>query len=268
MGAQPIWQLYPRFYAGMSDEEQRRQSFRYGSKYSVYVELMGEEAAAALRDRLVLNRARRDLMVGSLSSEHELFGMKSTAQYYLHTLMLVALATGLLIVLFGAVSLFGREVADSAITIGLASRAVLAVAAVPLGKFLSVLWAPGPTYSWLGDSRGVVLTVWGAASAIPLAVLLLSLLATVFRRHGPASTWTMWRGNTRALLPPMSALLALVCIGLGVHAVPLRAKAMEEARHPQLAETIEALGDAWTNPTIPPDAWRAEYPPEVPEREE
>jgi hypothetical protein len=260
-GAQPAWQLYPKEHRDMSDEQRRRRSFWYGSQHALYVDQVGEEADAALRDRLVVNQAR----FYALATPFCAHSMQTDATIYLHTFMLLALTTGVLVVLFGIVSLCGREAADNATTIRPGWRAALILAALPLGRFFFLVWEPDSTCLWLGPGRPpLAVTVWGAAATIPLAVLFLSLLSILYRHHGPATTWTVWRGNIRALLPATTALVALVCVALGLHAALLRAKATREPRRSELVRAIDHLGPAWTDPWIPLDSWRAEYPPEPP----
>jgi hypothetical protein len=256
IGAEPVWQLHPKQHVGMTDEERHHRSFWHGNHYALYVDQAGEQADGALRDRLVINRVRSDLL--------EVFVVQTDTMIYVHTFVLLALAAGLLVLLFCIVSLCGREAADSARTIGPGWRAALILAALLLGGFFFLLWAPGPTCLWM-EPGGLPpsVTIWAAAATIPLAVLLLSLLSVIYRHPGPASTWTVWRGNIRAILPATAVLVALTCVAVGLHAAPSRAKATSELRRSEVMRAIEQLGDSWTNPTIPPDAYRAQYPPNI-----
>jgi hypothetical protein len=260
VGADPIWQLHPRYHYGMSNEEERRRSFWYGSHHALYVEQMGEEADAALRDRLVRNRARFFLLAGPFAADTELSDMQAEAEASLAHFVSLALSTGLLLVLFAIVSLYGRQAADRAADIGLGWRTALVLAPLPLGYLLLLLLDVEPSDPWLGARTAGPL--WVHAAAIPFAVLALSLGSIMYRHPGSAGMWAVWRGNMRAVLPSVAALVAVYCVVLGLDAAPLRARVTEELRRPKLARVIEELGDRWHDPPIPRDAWRAEHPPE------
>ncbi len=259
-GVEPIWHLYPRYHVGMSYEERRGRSFWYGRHHALYVEHMGEEADAALRDHLVKNHARFFLLSGPFSADTELSDMQAEAESSLRHFVFLALTTGLLLMLFGLLSLYAREAADRAANIGLGWRATLVLVPLPLGYLLLLLLGVEPSSIPLGWHPGR--SPWFSAAAVPFAVLVLSLGSVLYRDFGGASTWTVWRGNMRAVLPPVAALVALLCVVLGLDAAPVRSKVTQELRRPELTRVIEELGDRWHDPPIPPNAWRAEYPPE------
>jgi hypothetical protein len=259
-GADPIWHLHPKYHIDMSDEERRRRSFWYGSHHALYVEQMGEEADEALRDHLLRSRAQYLLLTGPFSYDRDFSDMQQEAEAWRAHFVSLALSTGLLLALFVVLSVYGREAADRAADVGLGWRAALILAPLPLGYLLLLLLDVEPFDPWLGART--TWPLWVHAAAIPFAVLVLSLGSVMYRHPGSAGMWAVWRGNMRAVLPSVAALLAVYCVALGLDAAPVRAKATEELRRPELARVIEELGHRWHDPPIPRDAWRAEYPPE------
>ena len=105
-----------------------------------------------------------------------------------------------------------------------------------------------------------------ASIGIVLLILIIPLLAALSSRAPGACIHTAWRGNLRRVLPVAIALSALLILGLSAYAASLRTAWYAQWSAPGLTEMsdmIQTLGDKWTNPTIPPDAYRAQYPPNI-----
>jgi hypothetical protein len=61
----------------------------------------------------------------------------------------------------------------------------------------------------------------------------------------------------------MLALLAVWYLVISIMSVDSCCRSAQELGRPEMAKFIEQAGPEWHNPTIPPDAWRAEYPPNL-----
>ena len=97
-----------------------------------------------------------------------------------------------------------------------------------------------------------------------VAAILLPLLAALGTRVKGAKLVTAWRGNLRRMLPVTAAVCALVFLASGLIAAQERSTWLANWKQGKLgsfAMMKRNLGAAWTNPTVPPGAWHAEYPP-------
>jgi len=137
-------------------------------------------------------------------------------------------------------------------------QSVLRIAAghLPFG----ISWSPS---LWL--LRGISALLLVAFPA--LALLLVALALAPFTRRRRAPLLTAWRGNLRRLLPPALAFGAALYLVLGLITIRLRADVVRnfaDSRGTQMAQLVDRIGPQWHNPTIPPDAYRAQYPPQPP----
>jgi hypothetical protein len=260
LGAEPVWRVHPRQTPGMPEEARSEQRFWYGTEHAVYVSQMGEEADAALRDRLVANEARFDLFRGPFAPlGNPWFHAQDAATDDLHAFIFLALAVGVLVLLFCAASIVERQAADNATTIGLGWRAFLILAPL-LAGYLVILAGPGPPL-WPENPAH---SLWWSAVAVPVTALFVSLLPAIYRRRDSASVWAAWRGSIRIAFPGIAALLAVGCVAVGFRGATLRTKVTSELRRSDLVVAVEQLGDKWQHPPIRHDAWRAAYPPKPP----
>ena len=75
------------------------------------------------------------------------------------------------------------------------------------------------------------------------------------------STWLV---NFRSALPVAIAVNAVLYLGLTYASVAPTANVIRRKAAPEMQRLLADIGPQWHNPTIPPDAYRAEYPPELP----
>ena len=107
-------------------------------------------------------------------------------------------------------------------------------------------------------------------AVLPALVLaLLALLAATRRRNASTRVRQVWRQIMSQTVPLAAALLALSFLVTALIALPIRAGLTRDLRAADWSEMklyTNRLGPSWTNPTIPPDSWRAEYPPSRPSK--
>jgi hypothetical protein len=260
LGAEPSWRLCRDTETGVPGGPFDGGRFWYGDEHAFYAGQIGEAADEKLRDRLVQNQARIAALSGRVFRyDTAISRMQGNTTRYLRNFIFLAVSVALLACAFAIVSLPCRASADSATTIGPVWRLFLILTPVPLSIILLAAGGLDPFAGWLDSYSPYAL--WCSAAMIPALGAFLALLPAIFRRRESASIWWAWRGNVRAAFPPLAALLAVGCIALGLHAAPVRARLVSELARPELPRMVEELGTEWTHPTIPPDAWRAEYPP-------
>ena len=236
----------------------------YSPQHEFYVSQVGEKADAELRDLLVAGKVRSKLM--REASEKGIFwGSRGRSLRVMQlgagalALLVLALAT------FLAVGTWRRRAADEATDMRWGCRAgvtgltvVLAAAGLAVASAVS----PPPVFTRLGFAAA------GAGlGAAWLAAVLLPLVAARRSRRPGARLRTAWRGNLRETLPLVIAVCGVLTLGLGVAGRMLERRWVQEwFREPpgaEMARMVKAFGPALTDPKAPPDAWRAEHPPEV-----
>jgi hypothetical protein len=181
-----------------------------------------------------------------------------------------------------------------AVALAVLGAAAIALAAgrIPLPVFSSdssaemqpplLVTAPFPSLAWLKETflSGILnasspvvelpyFPFMGIAALIlvgfpAVALLLVALCAALLAPRPRPRLLTAWRSHLRSLLPPAFALAAILYLAIGIVTVRARANAVREFADPritQMSNLIGVVGPAWTNPPIPPDAYRAEYPP-------
>ncbi len=277
-GTSPTWKWYPDSYTGIPAGPIGRGRFFFGLEHDLYVSQVGAAADAALRDRIVQAKMRSTLSRG-YRDEHPLFGnlFFRAAQM----VMLAGLAVGLalvLLVIHAATGCWRRRQADAATRLSLTWQVVLAVLMLAPCAVAGLLiaevlvnqepWLPG-IFGEAEDQRRAALgalSAWMAALSFVFAFALPLIAAGLSRQPG-ARLATAWRGNARKILPAAIAVCVLASLGLLAVAARYRAQWVREETRPgggEMARMIKAIGPSWTNPTIPPDSWRAEYPPKKP----
>jgi len=112
------------------------------------------------------------------------------------------------------------------------------------------------------EQPGLPLVLSAGMALTLLSILLLPLLAAFRSRTAGARLVTAWRGNLRRVLPVGIVVLAALSLGLGIAG---RRAGAEWARtwlsETEIDRVVRQIGPEWEEPTIPPDAWRAEPPP-------
>lgn len=119
--------------------------------------------------------------------------------------------------------------------------------------------------AYLNATRFLALGAW--TLVLSLILFLIFLAVRVSSGRTPARSPAGWRGHVLRLLPIAIALCVLLFLALNVYAASLRSAWYAQWSAPgvtEMTDMLQTLGDAWTNPTIPPDAYRAQYPPSTP----
>lgn len=265
--ASPVWVRRPDERTGVPGGPFEETRYWHGSQHDLYVEQMGEAAGAQLRDRLVAGRVRSQLLRDYLRrGSMDLLFDKIYATWYARELICLAGAVIILLAIYAMVSVRGRAAADGAISIGFGWKAGLTLLSPLVGFGMRTGWAYGR--ACLDQLRGMdphplcfAEYFWSSVVAIPAAAALLVLEPTLYRRRAGARLGAAWRGNVRAAFPVVAAFLALITVVMGILSAPQRSRVATHLKRPELARIAEAIGPEWNEPTIPPDAWRAESPP-------
>ena len=264
IGAYPVWRWHSDRVTGIPGGPILGGRYFWGEQHALYVGHMGEANDQALLDSLILSKlqtqAGREYTRG--------FGMFDAYFNAARCLALAAASAGLAAILFIIHLLFGtwsRRTADSATNLRPFWQLVLAavfltplVVAARLLFFLPV--------SETHTAAPVTATLVAALVGLMLLLLLIPPLIAIPTRAPGALFHTAWRGNLRRVIPVSIALCALLFLGLSAYAASLRAAWADTWSAPgvtEMSNMIQTLGDEWHNPTIPPDAYRAQYPPNI-----
>ncbi|MFB3880325.1 MAG: hypothetical protein ACE149_03630 [Armatimonadota bacterium] len=263
IGAAPAWRWVPDGVSGIPGGPLLGGRYFWGPQHSLYVEHMGEEHDQELRDRLVLGKLRsqasREYIKGGGSYEAYLYATR----YLGFAGIAVGLAL-LLLVLYLAFGSWSRRAADEATNLRAAWQLILPLLTLAPAAVGSAIVLSRPLMAEDDPNGSVAALLAGLAGSV-LLVLIIAPLAAIGSRAAGARFRTVWRGNLRRLLPVTIALCALIFLGTSAYAAQLRSQWAEKWSAPgvtEMTDMIRSLGDRWTHPTFPPDAWRAEYPPE------
>jgi Na+/H+ antiporter NhaC len=171
-----------------------------------------------------------------------------------------------LVVIYLAFGSWSRRAADEATNLRPVWQFILALLTLSPAVICALIVLRQPAFAENASGKMIAALVSGLAG-FAFLVLVLPLLAAIPSRAAGARLRTAWRGNLRRLLPVMIALCAIVFLGANAYAARMRSQWAEKWSAPgvsEMSELIRSLGDKWTNPAIPPDAWRAEYAPTTP----
>jgi hypothetical protein len=262
IGAGPVWQWVPDSRSGIPNGPLFDGRFFWGDRHSLYVEQMGERNDEELRDRLVLTRLRSQATRGH-TADLGMFESYSHARRFLGFAAAASLVIAVLLATFLIFGSWSRRPADEATRLHPLWQLLLAAVLLAAPIEAVILLSRQPP-SEPQTEAAIAATLGAALAGFMLLVLAVPALAAVSSRAEGARLRTAWRGNLRRILPVMIALCAVTLLGLSAHAARLRSQWAEKWSAPgvtEMSELIRFLGDKWTNPTIPPDAWRAEYPP-------
>jgi len=268
IGAAPVWQWRSDEKPGMTGGPVGGGRLFHGRHHGLYVSQVGEEADAALRDRLIKAKLRVQGLRGFVESWGSARGFLESSRYLGFAGMIAGVGAGLF-VLFLAVGTWSRRAADGATRLSRMWQLAAAVlilaptAVVPL--MVGFVWQREPSES----AFGVVLLLAPFGLTL-VAGIVVPLVAAARSRAAGARLRTAWRGNVRRITPVTLALCALLFLGFSVAGMRLREQWAKEQMAPgvtEMSQAVAAVGERWTNPTIPADAWRAGYPPETPKRQ-
>jgi hypothetical protein len=267
IGAAPVWRWVPDQVSGVPNGPLLGGRYFWGAQHTLYVEHMGAEAADGMRDSLVLGKlksqASREYMKG-LGAYEGYFG----AGRYLVFAGASFLLAAFLLVVYLVFCSWSRRAADEATNLHALWQLVLAVLILtPLvaGAVIALRQAP---FDHQAEGKMIAALVSGLAGFV-LLILAIPLLSAIPSRAAGFRFRTAWRGNLRRLLPVMIALCAIIFLGMSAYAAHLRSQWAQKWSAPgvsEMSDMVRSLGDKWTHPTIPADAWRAEYPPAPPAR--
>ncbi|MCJ7750977.1 MAG: hypothetical protein MUQ65_07760, partial [Armatimonadetes bacterium] len=230
--------------------------------HEFFVREAGQRAADDIRDSMVKAKGRSTLYReyverrGALP-DGVLRSMTLRGMGLFSAMLLLAALLG-----FGAVSLWARRKADEATRLGWRGRLALTlIALAPLALGFGLAVATAKTSIMI---PGLVAGVFGGPG-ISFILLLILPLAAAFRSRAPeAGVFTAWRGNLRRVLPLAVVVLAIVSLGSAIAGRSAETRWARSWQSETEMQSVEkAIGPEWTNPTIPPDAWRNEPPPRV-----
>ncbi len=263
IGGHPIWQWTLDERSGIPNGPLFGGRYFWGDQHSLYVEHMGPEADRELRDSLVRAKVR-----SSLSREYtkDLGAFESyfRANRYPAFAAIVFALAALLLAAFAAFGTWSRRAADEATRLRPTWQVIIALLVV-LPAAVSGLVVLRRDFAGVAMSATLAAQLILGFVGVPLLLLvLLPLFAAISSRRSGARLRTAWRGNLRRVIPVAIAVAAVLSLWLSAYAADLRAQWAEKWSAPgvtEFSDMVEKLGPAWTDPTIPPDAWRAEYPP-------
>jgi len=263
-GASPVWAYVPDTESGIPNGPLMRARYFFGPQHAFYVAQAGEARDRELLDSLLRSAVRLRMLrvYGMQDRVSRDYGVASELLRFGQIVAWFGLVVGALFLALA--SWRGREAADAtrispAWQIGAAAAAVLALSA---GAGIVVSVAPQDTARDLPTPLPRL--VFAALAVSVVVAVLVSLAAVPFTRRASASVMRAWRGNLGRTLPASVALAAVVYLALGIAAAHLRARWVYECwqRDPtEIARMERIFGPRWANPAIPPDAFRAEYPP-------
>ncbi|MBN1459161.1 MAG: hypothetical protein JXA57_06465 [Armatimonadetes bacterium] len=257
LGAHNLWQFH------LTDPQLLARRLYWGQYHELYLDAVGERRDVELRDDLLVGRTRSELVDEYLQGLGMYAGYLRVNRY----LGLAAPAWALVVVLFLAFLCAGtwsRHAAYKAANLSPLWQSLLAVLVVlPIvmtGTIaLRVELTPGTAM------KGVAAGLYLGFIIIPILLALSAPLAAALLCRAPgASLSTAWRGNLRRVLPLAIALASLLALTYNLQAMGQRAAWVAKWTAPNVTEMAVLtswLGERWTHPDIPLDAWRAEYPP-------
>jgi len=266
IGAGPVWKWVPDHVSGVPNGPLYDGRYFWGDRHALYVEQMGEENDQELRDSLVLGKLRSQVSQGYVIHLGPYEGYANASSYLAFAGICIGMAIFLLIVqlAFGS---WSRRAADEASDLRPAWQFILALLALSPAFVGTVIDLRQPLFQEESAARGIDTLLAGLGGFV-LLVVVIPPLAAISSRAAGFRFRTAWRGNLRRLLPVMIALCAIIFLGMSAYAARLRSQWAEEWSAPgvsEMSDMIRSLGDKWTSPPIPADAWRSEYAPEVKE---
>lgn len=259
IGAGPTWKWGADRSSGIPRGPLGGFRYFYGPQHGFYVSQVGELADSRVRDSLIRARVRASLLQNLVSERMDAGLVKPGLLLGLSGLTIGLLAA--LLVVFAAISIRFRRQADEATELRVGAQlTILVFAFIPVCAGIAAYW---PLWD-LQRGPALLRALLGGYLFTFLAMLLLPLLAARFSRLPSARLAAAWRGNLRRILPLAVASLAIAALALGIAGKNMERKWAREWYAPGYSEMkslISLAGPAWTNPKIPADAWRAEYPP-------
>ena len=258
MGGAPVWEWRPDRATGIPNGPLLEGRLFYGKSHAFFVKEAGQQAADEIRDSMV--RAKVRSMLAREWAKDVRFApalARATVVKSLAGMSIPLLVVALLV--FGMVSVWARRWADEATRLGWRGGVALAVISlVPFAVGFALAWR-GMERSPVSAGRGIV---EGTAASL-LLLLVLPFAAAFWSRVQGARAVTAWRGNLRRVLPVAVVVLAVVSLGSALAGRTAEARWVRSWMSETEMQWVErGIGPEWANPTIPPDAVRAEPPPD------
>jgi hypothetical protein len=267
IGANPVWQWVPDRVSGVPNGPLLGGRFFWGDYHSLHVEQMGERTDEELRDRLVLCRVRSQASRDYTRSLGMFDGYFNSSRH-LSVAAIILCTAPILLLIFLAFGTWSRRAADEATNLQIGWQFAMAVLLLLPSAVTGLGFLRRDSSDTAPSSAVATELIVGFVAVVVLALILLPLFTAISSRAPGCRFRTAWRGNIRRILPVGIALSALLFLGISVHAARIRAQWAAKWSAPgvtEISDMIQSLGPAWSNPTIPADSWRAEYPPERPQ---
>jgi hypothetical protein len=255
IGAGPAWKWVADEKPKVSGGQPYKGRYYWGKQHEFWVQQVGVKNDKVLLGELLKARARTKPMQQYIESRLNPKELRFVC--YLEAAFLTLVWGAFYALVFILFASWRKRPADEATRLSLAWQIILTIILL-LPVALNIQFVLSSTFAanYAPDNGfGVI--------SFSLLVLLPPLAAIRSRAPG-ARFRTAWRGNLRRILPVVMALCMLAFIPLTLIAF------YEEARFAQPITSLDKgemarlrayLGDKWTHPPIPKDAWRAEYPP-------
>jgi hypothetical protein len=255
----PVWRWCRDSITGIPDGPLMRGRLMYGPQYEFYVEQMGEKAADEIRDHLLVAKLRSAMHWDHLRDDTS-YERLVLSCYFPFIGQLVAGAGLPLLALLVLLGFFGRSYGVPEEWARRLRR--LAVWLLVVTTF-AIAWAlvGARLFPESAAYPGLPLSLFALPGLLVfVTTFLFALLAWADR--GPFIA--TWSASLRRIVPPTLALLAIWYLAISIMSVNRCCGSAQELTQPEMQKLIEWAGPEWHNPTVPPDAWRAEYPPNVP----
>jgi hypothetical protein len=257
MGAHNLWQFH------VIDPQLVSRRLYWGPHHELYVGAVGAGRDAELRDDILVGRTRSGLV------DEYIQGLGMYAGY-LHANRYLGLAAPagavvvLLLIAFVIAGAWSRRAADAAATLSPIWQLLLGLLAV-IPIVIAGIVALRIEVDAGAPVRGLALGLFLGFVLAPILLALAGpLVGALLRRAPTASLSAAWRGNLRRVLPLAIALASLLALAYNLQAMRQRAAWVAEWTAPGVTEMTVLtswLGERWTHPDLPLDAWRAAYPP-------
>ncbi len=264
IGTNAVWQWVHDGRSGIPNGPLLGGRYFWGDQHPLYVGYMGEASDEALLDSLILSKLQTQASRNYIRGSGIFDGYFTAARYLSFVATILALGV-LLFAIFLAFGSWSRRSADEATAIRpfwqLVLAAVFLTPLVVAARLLFFLPVSDPP-----SAASTTATLVTALLGFAVLVLAIPPLAAIATRAPGARFRTAWRGNLCRILPVSIALAALLFLGLGLTAMTMRARWVRDVTKPGVTEMswlIDRIGPQWHNPTIPPDAYRAQYPPDI-----
>ena len=266
IGASPTWRWYEDKDTDLPSGVLAGGRLWYGPQHVFYVDQVGEARDAALRDRLVEEKARRQLLNARESWERATGAQMGEAMQP-EILLLIAWGVGgialvhLLVFLVAFLWPGRRYDEPSTIRRGWEVAGALHAFLPQLVFGVLIYWGVRMVLGGQDPFKHPATIAVLVTAAVAFLLLLFAELRLTYVRNAPKKG--VWRGNLLRLSRAGLVIGALLYLGLSSAAAWQRqawARAWSPSHATELAWVKRDLGAKWDDPPIPKDAWRAEYP--------